>query len=142
MSESTTHEAILRDLLAGPADLRRLTRKHGVALEELAQVLDAPATMALLRIFTLAGDASAAIAISRARHSAISALKKIASDTDNPEPARKASVDLLKTAPATLTSPLPKQTDESQPTDLDDATQALIRQALAAFKPQPPEADA
>jgi len=143
LSDQPTLDAILADLLGGAHDLRRLARKHRITLDELCRLLDSPATAAALRIVTLAGDASAAIAIGKARHSAIASLKKIATDTDNPEPARKASVDLIKAAPAPLAPPPPQQPAGDEHTDrLDEATQDLIRQALAAFEPQPPEADA
>jgi hypothetical protein len=133
---------VLSDLLAGPADLRRLARKHRITLEELVRLLASPETSTALRVFTLAGDATAAIAIGRARISAIAALRAISRDTENPESARKACVDLIKTAPAPLASPHHPHPDSAPTGRLDAATEDLILQALAALAPQPPEDEA
>ena len=133
---------MLGDLLAAPTDLRRLARKHRITLDELGRILASPETSTALRVFTMAGDATAAIAIGRARINAIAALRAISRDADNPESARKACVDLIKTAPAPLAPPRHAPAGEQQAHAIDASTEDLIRRALAAFAPHPPEDDA
>jgi len=135
-------QAVLEDLLAAPADLRRIARKQRIPLDELGRMLAEPETIATLRAFTGIHDATASLAIGRARINAIKTLKSLARDTEHPETSRKACVDLIKCAPAQL-APSASAQDAAQPSPpIDDQTRAMLRQALDAVAAQSPEDDA
>ena len=134
--------AVLEDLLAAPADPRRIARKQRISLEELVRILSAPGTIAALRIFAEMNDASATIALGRARINAIIALKTLACDKQNPESSRKACVDLIKCAPAKLAPSPNVEAGDGSLQPIDDATRTMLRQALDAIARQLPDDDA
>ena len=145
MSDPTRDQkqAILIDLLATNADPRRIARKRRVSLEQIAQIIDDPETGAVIHAIRTMSDATAAIAIGRARLGAIQSLRSIAADRDtNPESARKASVDLIKSSPAPLThsTSINRDTEPKQST-IDDATRSMLREALDAFASEPTDND-
>lgn len=144
MSEPTNDQqrAILEDLLAPNANPKRIAKKHGVSYQELAQIIAAPETTGVMRAFGLLSDATASLTIGRARLRAIGSLRSISIDTENPESARKACVDLIKATPAPL-APVnaPSAVDEHQSDTLDESTRAMLRDALEAFARSTAEGD-
>ncbi len=138
---SYQHRAILEDLLATNANPRRIARKHGVSIDQIAQIITAPETTAVIQAISRMSDTTANLAIGKARLNAINALRAISCDKENTESARKASVDLIKASPAQLAQPLSNDNTEQPPTTLDAATQDMLRDALAAFASTPPDVD-
>jgi hypothetical protein len=140
LSEATNEQrsAILADLVASPIDIRTIARKQGLSLAEFASLASSPDVLDCLRQLARIHDASALMAMGRAR---MRAIRNLGSD-ELTEIQRKASVDLIKNAPAPLAPDIQTDPAGASTSTLDQATQDLIRQALEAIAPLPPDDEA
>lgn len=140
MTESTDERRseILADLVASPVDLRTIARKRGMSLDAFAQQASSSEILDTLRQLARIHDASALMAMGRAR---MRAIRNLGSD-ELTEIQRKASVDLIKNTPAPLAPDAQTDPASAESSGIDCATRDLIRQALDAIATQPPDDDA
>ncbi len=119
--------AIIEDMARGDQSPLQIAQRHGMSLAQLIRWASTPTTAQQLARVRRLADERAALAVSSARVAAAHALRELALDTEHPETARRACVDLLKLD----TRPVDHEAPASEaPPDISAESRDAIRALL------------
>ncbi|MCA9306752.1 MAG: hypothetical protein R3B46_14415 [Phycisphaerales bacterium] len=120
-------EALLEDLARGDQSPGQIAKRHNMTVAQLTRWATSPSAAERIENARRLANERAALAVAVARVAAASALHRWALNTEHPETARRACVDLLKLdqhPPADEPAPQP------EPADLSAESREAIRAAL------------